>query len=106
MQRREKDEAISIWRSVYWFFTGAFIAFGFLGILSIGLPFLVVGALMLVGGLFLWRGKGFWLMIASAGACGGDRHLAHPTHRTASAPTWRDHREPWAAVIRVQRPAR
>jgi hypothetical protein len=60
---------MSIWRNVYWFFTGAFIAFGFLGILSIGLPFLVVGVLMLVGGLFLWRGRGFWLMIVGAGTC-------------------------------------
>lgn len=51
----------------YWIIAGGLIGFGFIGILSIGLPFLIVGLGMLVVGLFLWRGRGFWLAVIAFG---------------------------------------
>lgn len=43
--------------AVYWAVTGGLITFGFLGLMSIGLPFLVIGSMMAVFGLY-WLGVG------------------------------------------------
>jgi hypothetical protein len=51
----------------YWLMTGGLIGFGVIGILSIGLPFLLLGLLLLIAGLAFWRGKGFWLALIGLG---------------------------------------
>ncbi len=54
-------------RWLYWFVTGGLMGFGLIGLLSIGLPFLFVGAAMLLGGLY-WLGKsGFWAALIGFG---------------------------------------
>jgi hypothetical protein len=41
--------------AIYWVLTGAIIGFGFLGIMTIGLPSLLIGSIMAVFGLIvLW----------------------------------------------------
>jgi len=52
----------------YWIITGGLIGFGLLGALSIGLPFLLLGLVLLIAGLFFWRAKGFWVLLVSLGA--------------------------------------
>jgi hypothetical protein len=53
---------------IYWIVTGGLLGFGVLGLLSIGLPFLLLGLLLLIVGLFFWRAKGFWVLLVSVGA--------------------------------------
>lgn len=53
--------------AVYWTVTGALIAFGFLGLMSIGLPFLLVGLVMAVFGLFWLVLRGVWAITAGLG---------------------------------------
>lgn len=49
------------WTSaIFWVVTGGVIAFGGLALLSIGLPFLVVGLVMAVFGMFSLTFKGVW----------------------------------------------
>jgi hypothetical protein len=52
----------------YWIITGMLIGFGFIGILSIGLPFLIVGLVMLIIGMIWRHGRGFWLAVIAFGA--------------------------------------
>jgi hypothetical protein len=52
---------------LYWLLTGALIGFGFIGIFSIGLPFLVVGLGLLVFGLIRFKGRGFWAALLGVG---------------------------------------
>jgi hypothetical protein len=51
----------------YWIISGGMIGFGFIGILSIGLPFLLVGVGMLVVGVTRWRSQGLWLAVIAFG---------------------------------------
>lgn len=49
------------WTSaIFWVVTGGVIAFGGLALMSIGLPFLVVGLVMAVFGMFSLKFKGVW----------------------------------------------
>lgn len=52
----------------YWTITGTLIGVGFLAMLTIGLPFLLVGLGMLIGGLLFWRARGFWIFLLIVGA--------------------------------------
>ena len=51
----------------YWLITGGLIGFGVLGLLSIGLPFLLLGLLLLIAGLRFWHTQGFWLVLIGLG---------------------------------------
>jgi hypothetical protein len=53
--------------AVYWAVTGGLIAFGFLGLMSIGLPFLLVGLMMAVFGLFSVGLVGAWAITVGLG---------------------------------------
>lgn len=57
-------------RGPYWLLTGALIAFGGLAILSIGIPFLAAGVVLLMTGLFLYRARQVWLVIVGFGVVG------------------------------------
>lgn len=48
------------WAVLYWMVTGALMGFGFIGLMSIGLPFLVLGTVMAVAGPFLFHTRGSW----------------------------------------------
>lgn len=52
----------------YWIISGGLMGFGFIGILSIGLPFLLVGLGMLVVGVTRWGGQRLWLAVIAFGA--------------------------------------
>jgi hypothetical protein len=53
--------------AIYWALSGGLIAFGFLGLMSIGLPFLVIGAVMASFGIF-WPGiRGAWAITTGLG---------------------------------------
>jgi hypothetical protein len=52
----------------YWVIAGGLVGFGFIGILSIGLPFLLVGLGLLIAGVVWWHGRGFWLAVFAFGA--------------------------------------
>ncbi|HZS79776.1 MAG TPA: hypothetical protein VFA41_24410 [Ktedonobacteraceae bacterium] len=52
----------------YWLLTGGLVSFGFLGILSIGLPFLLVGIGMLIYAIIRGRFNGFWAFLVGFGA--------------------------------------
>ena len=55
----------------YWIVAAALVTFGVLGILSIGLPALVAGAIMIVGGVSDWdrrRPRIFWPVVAAIAA--------------------------------------
>lgn len=54
--------------AVYWAVTGALISFGFLGLMSIGLPFLLVGLVMFVYGVFWLLLRGVWAITVGLGA--------------------------------------
>ena len=52
---------------VYWALSGGLISFGFLAAWTIGLPFLLIGTIMTVFGLF-WPGiRGVWAITAGLG---------------------------------------
>lgn len=51
----------------YWIITGGLIGFGVIGILSIGLPFLLLGLILLIAGLVFWHAQGFWLLLIGLG---------------------------------------
>jgi hypothetical protein len=63
MRRRD----MPIWRVLYWLVTGALVGFGFIGILSIGLPFLLVGLAMVVFGAIRLGGSGIWALLVGLG---------------------------------------
>jgi hypothetical protein len=63
-----RRSVMGIRRLMYWVIAGGLIGFGFIGILSIGLPFLIVGVGMLVVGAIRWHGRGFWLAVIAFGA--------------------------------------
>lgn len=57
------------WTSaIFWVVTGGVIAFGGLALMSIGLPFLVVGLVMAVFGMFSLKFKGVWGITIGLGA--------------------------------------
>ena len=58
---------MSGWRVLYWLVTGALIGFGFIGILSIGWPFLLVGLAMVVYGAIRLGGSGVWSLLVGLG---------------------------------------
>lgn len=47
-------------RVLYWLVTGAFLGFGLIAILSIGVVFLLVGLILLVVGAIRLGGRGLW----------------------------------------------
>ena len=53
--------------AIYWVLTGALIAFGFLGLMSIGLPFLLIGSIMVVFGLLVLGIKVVWAITVGLG---------------------------------------
>lgn len=53
--------------ALYWLVTGALMGFGFVGMFSIGLPFLVVGMLMGVFGFLKLGGRGSWAFLVGLG---------------------------------------
>ena len=54
-------------RIAYWIITGTFVGFGLVGAASIGLPFLLIGAIMTLFGLLRLGPKGVWAAILSFG---------------------------------------
>jgi hypothetical protein len=55
-------------RLIYWTVAGALVVYGALGILSIGLPVLVAGVIMIVGGITGWPARYpriFWPVVAA-----------------------------------------
>ena len=52
----------------YWFLAGALVGFGVIGILSIGLPFLLVGCGLVIYGIIRFRFRGFWAFLVGFGA--------------------------------------
>jgi len=55
------------WLLFYWIVAGALIGFGVIGILSIGLPFLLIGLGMVVYGIIRFRARGFWAALIGFG---------------------------------------
>jgi hypothetical protein len=53
--------------AAYWAVTGALIGFGGLALMSIGLPFLLIGSVMAVFGLFMLWVKGVWAATVGLG---------------------------------------
>ncbi|WIG60438.1 MAG: hypothetical protein OJF49_003186 [Ktedonobacterales bacterium] len=51
----------------YWLLTGAALGFGFIGILSIGLPFIALGLGMIVFGAVRRWGRGLWALLVGFG---------------------------------------
>lgn len=58
---------MSIRRAGYWFMTGTLIGFGGIGILSIGLPFIVLGIVLVTVGLIRVRGQEWWAALVGFG---------------------------------------
>ena len=58
---------MSIGRTLYWLFTGALFGFGFIAILSIGLPFILLGLVLVVVGAIWMRDTGFWAALVGFG---------------------------------------
>ena len=54
--------------AAYWAVAGALICFGGFGLMSIGLPFLLIGCLMAVLGLFMLGIEGAWAITIGIGA--------------------------------------
>jgi hypothetical protein len=54
-------------RLAYWLVTGALLGFGLLGILTIGLPFLLVGVVLVIFGAIRLGGSGLWAAVVSFG---------------------------------------
>lgn len=54
-------------QNFYWLLAGAFTGFGLIGILSIGLPFLLVGCAMVIYGVIRFRFSGFWAFLVGFG---------------------------------------
>ncbi len=54
--------------AAYWAATGALMTFGFLGLASIGLPFLLIGWLMAIFGLIMLGIEGAWSITIGLGA--------------------------------------
>lgn len=53
--------------TLYWLLTGAVFGFGIIGILSIGLPFLVLGLVLVIVGMARVGVRGFWAVICGFG---------------------------------------
>lgn len=59
---------MSQWMKVlYWAISGGFVGFGLIGILSIGYPFLVIGAIMCVIGVFKVGVRSAWSALVGFG---------------------------------------
>lgn len=54
-------------RPLYWLLTGALIGFGVIAILSIGLPFIVLGLILLGVGFIRLGGAGLWAALVGFG---------------------------------------
>jgi hypothetical protein len=54
-------------RTRYWLLTGAVIGFGVIAILSIGLPFLVLGLAMVAFGIVRMGIRGLWAVVVGVG---------------------------------------
>jgi len=59
---------MSIGRILYWLLTGALLGFGYIAILSIGFPFLLLGALLVAIGAIRLGGVGVWAGFVGFGA--------------------------------------
>jgi hypothetical protein len=57
-----------MWRIVYWLLTGALLGFGFIAILSIGAPFLLLGAILVAIGALRVGPRGIWAALVGVGA--------------------------------------
>jgi hypothetical protein len=55
-------------RTLYWFLIGGMIGFGFIAILSIGFPFILLGAVLLVVGALRFGGTEAWATLIGFGA--------------------------------------
>ena len=58
---------MSIGRTLYWLLTGALVGFGYIAILSIGFPFLVLGLILLPVGAIRLGGRGLWAGLVGLG---------------------------------------
>lgn len=54
-------------RALYWLLTGAVIGFGIIAILSIGLPFIILGLLLVVFGVIRFGMRELWAAVVGAG---------------------------------------
>jgi hypothetical protein len=57
-----------MWRVIYWLLTGALLGFGFIAILSIGAPFLLLGSILLAIGALRVGIHGTWAALIGFGA--------------------------------------
>jgi len=58
---------MSIGRTLYWLLTGALLGFGFIGVLSIGLPFILLGIILTIFGAIRLRGTVVWAALVGFG---------------------------------------
>jgi hypothetical protein len=56
-----------IGRTLYWPLAGALIGFGVIAILSVGIPFLLLGLILVVFGAVRWGGAGLWAALVGFG---------------------------------------
>ena len=54
-------------RAVYWALAGALLGFGFIGLLSIGLPFAILGLALVIFGLIRRWFNGVWALLIGIG---------------------------------------
>lgn len=58
---------MSIGWTLYWLLTGALIGFGVIAILSVGIPFLLLGLILVVFGAVRHKGAGLWAALVGVG---------------------------------------
>lgn len=57
----------TISRALYWLLTGALLGFGYVAILSIGFPFILLGIILAIFGAALLGGRGLWAALIGFG---------------------------------------
>jgi O-antigen ligase len=82
----------------YWAAAGALAGFGLIGLMTIGGPFLLAGAVLALAGLILLRTKGIWALFVGFGGLPALVFLLHISNgvRTALNPFCAEMREPGA----------
>ena len=89
-------------RILYWALAGALMGFGYIAILSIGSPFLLLGLGLVIFGLIRRWFTGFWAFLIgfrwAAGADPGPRHR-HRASGLRSCARWRLHFSTWRSVV-------
>ena len=69
----------------YWAAAGALAGFGLIGLMTIGGPFLLVGAVLALAGLIVLRTKGIWALFVGFGGLPALVFLLHIFHGVGTA---------------------